>query len=94
MTCGKIVFCLSMIAVAVPLQAFGADAIDPNGGATTGSPSPPAAATNGAPPEKVAPNQASAPGVMAPKPTPSADAIKPNDSALSGRDDANQKPVR
>jgi hypothetical protein len=74
---GTIVFCLSALAIAVSSQAFAADAIDPNGGAATGNPTPPPAATNVAPPEKVAPNKADAPGVMAPKATPSADAIKP-----------------
>jgi hypothetical protein len=78
-----LVLCLSMIVLAAPLQAFGAGASDPDG-----APPPPAAATNNASPEKVAPNRADAPGVMAPKATPSADAIKPNGSASSGRNDA------
>jgi hypothetical protein len=81
---GKIVFCLSLVAIVAPLRAFGADVIDPNGAAATGNPTPPAAATNVAPPEKIAPNKASAPGIMAPKPTPPADAIKPDGSAARG----------
>ena len=85
---GNIVLCLSIVAVVSPLRAFGADAIDPNGAAATGNPTPPAAATNVAPPEKVAPNKATAPGVMAPKPTPPADAIKPDSSAARGSTDA------